>query len=59
LSKEDLEIGPTIDKDSRKTFIIQEALKDKPVELVAVGKSGFVLAIGKLIKNEDEDEQEI
>jgi hypothetical protein len=59
LSKEDLENGPTIDKDSRKTFIIQEALKDKPVELVAVGKSGYVLAIGKLIKNEEDIEQEM
>ena len=59
MSKEDLENGPTIDKDSRKTFIIQEALKDKPVELVAVGKSGYVLAIGKLIKNEEDIEQEM
>ncbi len=47
LSKE--EEGPLVDKGSRKTFVMQEALKEKPVEMVAIGKSGFVLAIGKVV----------
>lgn len=41
-----------IDKDSRKTFITQEALKEKPVEMAAIGKSGFVLAIGNVVKQQ-------
>lgn len=56
LSKEDSMEGDTfIDKESRKTFLIQEALKEKPVEMVAVGKSGFILAIGKVVDVINED----
>lgn len=55
LSKEDSLEDTFIDKESRKTFLIQEALKEKPVEMVAVGKSGFVLAIGKVVDVINED----
>ena len=50
LSKEDGE-GAHLDRDQRKTFIVQEALKEKPLEMAAIGKSGFVLAIGKLVNS--------
>ena len=51
LSKDDDAPG-VIDREPRKTFSIQEALRDKPVELVAIGKAGFVLAIGKVVEGE-------
>lgn len=52
LSKEDEENQcAIIDKDSRKTFVEQDALKEKPVELIGVGKSGYVLAIGRVVTN--------
>ena len=52
LSKEDEENQTAIiDKDSRKTFVEQEALKEKPVDMVGVGKSGYVLAIGRIVTN--------
>lgn len=52
LSKEDEENQTAvIDKDSRKTFVEQEALKEKPVELIGVGKAGYVLAIGRIVMN--------
>lgn len=55
LSKEDEgDVPGVIDRDSRKTFTVQEALKDKPVDLVAIGKSGFVLAIGKIVDSDEE-----
>ncbi len=52
LSKEDEENQTAvIDKESRKTFVEQEALKEKPVELIGVGKAGYVLAIGRIVMN--------
>jgi hypothetical protein len=45
--------------EARKTFIVQEALKEKPVEMVAVGKAGFVLAIGCVIQSSQEEEEVI
>lgn len=47
LSKE--EDNLILDKDSRKTFTLQESLKDRPVEMAALGKSGFVVAIGNAV----------
>jgi hypothetical protein len=49
LSKEEEDNGAPIDRDSRKTFVEQEALKGKPVDLVGIGKSGYVLAIGRVV----------
>ena len=39
------------DRNQRKTFCIQESLKDKNIKNVAIGKSGFVIAISENIKN--------
>jgi alpha-tubulin suppressor-like RCC1 family protein len=52
LSKDDND-SKLIDCEARKTFIVQEALKERSVQLVGVGKSGFVLAIGKVIEEEE------
>ena len=49
LSKEDEGMG---DREPRKTFCVQEALREKPVEMVAIGKAGYVLAIGKVVEQE-------
>ncbi len=50
LSKEEGE-NTVIDKEPRKIFIAQESLKEKPLQLASIGKSGFVLAIGDIIKD--------
>ena len=56
-SQEDLECL-VIDKESRKTFIEQEALKGKPVEMIGIGKSGaFSLAIGKVVNLNLQEEE--
>lgn len=34
------------DQESRKTFTILNELQDKHIEMVALGKGGFVVAIG-------------
>lgn len=47
LSKEDE--GQLIDTEQRKVFTVQDALKEKPVEMAALGKAGYVLAIGAVI----------
>lgn len=48
MSKEEAE-NTVIDKDPRKIFIVQEGIKDKPLQLSSIGKSGFVLAVGEVI----------
>ena len=62
LSKEELggdALSLALDTDSRKTFIVQEALKEKPVEMAALGKSGFVLAIGTVINPGGKPEESV
>ena len=39
------------DRNQRKAFCIQESLKDTNIKNVAIGKSGFVIAISENIKN--------
>jgi hypothetical protein len=34
------------DSNARKSFVQIEEIKDKSLDLVAVGKSGFIVAIG-------------
>ena len=47
--KSELGLG---DKETRKSFTILEELNDKALELVAVGKSGYVIAIGQIVQPE-------
>ena len=44
------------DRNQRKTFCVQESLKEIKIKNVAIGKSGFAIAISENIKNvEDVD----
>jgi alpha-tubulin suppressor-like RCC1 family protein len=41
------ELG-TGDKEVRQSFVVNEELSDKEIEIIGVGKSGFVVAIGQI-----------
>ena len=42
------------DTNARKSFVSIDDIKDKQIELVAVGKSGYVVAIGQLQQSEEQ-----